>query len=65
MYFGDFINEEFTAYLNRYCTGIALLKDEIEEVSVSYELSDAFSNLACRFRICVELDKHFHWKKSS
>lgn len=55
MYFGDFINEEFSDYLNRYCTGIVLLKDDIQKITVNYGLSEAFSNHACRFYIEIGL----------
>ncbi|MDR2756054.1 MAG: hypothetical protein LBC20_10130 [Planctomycetaceae bacterium] len=55
MYYNRFIDDSFMDYLNRYCTGIVLLKDKIEKISVTYYLSDAYSNYACRFAVQVEL----------
>ena len=54
MYHRRYISEEFTSYLNRYCTGIMLLKDKIEKITVSFYLSEAYSNHSCRFSIDVE-----------
>jgi hypothetical protein len=51
--FDRFINSEFTSYLNRYFTGIIELKEKIEKISVFFELSEAFSNHACRFYIDI------------
>ena len=38
-------------YLNRYLNGIIIFKDEIKKISISYWLSEAYSNHACRFSI--------------
>jgi hypothetical protein len=54
MYFNTYINPEFTHYINRYCNGIILFNDALKRVSMSYGLSDAFSNHACRFYLKVE-----------
>ena len=54
MLYPNYINHEFSEYLNRYMTGIILLKTKLEKVEVLYQLSDAFSNHACRFKIDVE-----------
>ena len=56
----NYINQEFMSYLNRHLTGIALLKDKISKIKISYYLSDAFSNHACRFYIkedFIDFDK--------
>ncbi|MDR2437854.1 MAG: hypothetical protein LBE12_00595 [Planctomycetaceae bacterium] len=58
MYYNQFIDDSFIDYLNRYCTGIVLLKDKIQKISVSYYLSDAYSNYACRFYIKVEFSDY-------
>jgi hypothetical protein len=55
MFYSEYINHEFSDYLNRYCKGIILLKNRIQEISVGYELSEAFSNHTCRFLIDVKL----------
>ena len=44
MYFEDYINPQYTAYLNRHLTGIIKLKDKIQEISVYYEFSEAIFN---------------------
>lgn len=50
----DLINESFMIYLNRYLTGISLLKDEIKKIYVGFELSEAFSNHCCRFYVDLQ-----------
>ncbi|WP_352421835.1 hypothetical protein [Proteiniphilum sp.] len=62
MYYIDYVNAEFSHYLNRYCTGIVLLKEEIKKIAVSFYLSNAYSNHACRFSIDIDL---FDFKKLS
>lgn len=56
MYYYNHVNNEFTHYLNRYFTGIALLKDKIESIALKYELSEAFSTYACRLIIDVVIN---------
>ncbi|MGC3978270.1 MAG: hypothetical protein QM751_08650 [Paludibacteraceae bacterium] len=51
----NYINDDFLEYLNRYLTGITLLKDEIAKIRLSYYLSEAYSNYACRIMIEVDL----------
>jgi hypothetical protein len=65
MYYDKFINQEFTDYLNRYCTGIVLLKDAIKEISVSFYFSEAYSNHSCRFSIDVDFFDYEHLPKES
>lgn len=55
MYYIDYINSEFSHYINRYCTGIVLLKEEIKKIVISFNLSNAFSNHSCRFSIDINL----------
>lgn len=62
MYYIDYVNSEFSHYLNRYCTGIVLLKEEIKKIVVSFYLSNAYSNHSCRFSIDIDL---FDLKKLS
>lgn len=50
------INNEFFSYLNRHLTGIRLLSNKIKKISISYELSEAFSNHSCRFIIFEDID---------
>jgi hypothetical protein len=54
MFYNNYINYEFSDYLNRYCKGIIALRDKLKKISVSYELADAFSNYTCRFYIDVD-----------
>ena len=51
MYYINCITQEFMDYLNRYLNGIIIFKDEIKKISISYWLSEAYSNHACRFSI--------------
>lgn len=55
MYYIDHDNSEFSQYLNRYCTGIVLLKEKIKKITVSFYLSEAYSNHSCRFFIDIDL----------
>ncbi len=54
MWHNDYIDSEFTSYVNRHCNGIVQLKDKIEKISVYFGLAEAFSNHACRFYIDVD-----------
>ena len=58
MRYNNYINPDFTSYLNRYCTGIIQLKDRIGKITVSFELTEAFGNHACRFCIDIDLIDH-------
>ena len=48
-----YTDSEFTDYLNRYMEGIIFMKNTLSKVRMGYELSEAFSNHACRFFIDV------------
>lgn len=48
------INSEFTHYLNRHLKGILFLRHKIKNISLQYELADAFSNYSCRLQINIE-----------
>ncbi|MEI3789284.1 MULTISPECIES: hypothetical protein [unclassified Chryseobacterium] len=50
----NYINSDFAEYINRYCEGIIHFKDQLKKVSLFFELSEAFSNHACRLHIDVE-----------
>jgi hypothetical protein len=63
MYYNQFINHEFVDYLNRHCTGIILLKDKIRKIKVSFHLSEAYSNHACRFCIDVNMLDYKNFSK--
>jgi len=60
MYYSHYIDHEFMNYLNRHLAGIILFKDNIKKISLSYFLSEAFSNHACRFYINIYF---FDYKK--
>ena len=63
MFYRSYTNSEFFDYLNRYLKGIILLKEKLTKVHVSYELSEAFSNHACRFSIEVDFNDFDSLKK--
>ncbi|MEC5145785.1 hypothetical protein [Chitinophaga sp. 212800010-3] len=54
MFYRNYIDLSFSDYLNRHIKGIILLKDTLKKIHVNYELSEAFSNYACRFLIDVD-----------
>ncbi len=54
MLYSNYADHEFMDYLNRHLTGIFLFKNEIRKISLSYSLSEAFSNHACRFYIDID-----------
>lgn len=55
MYLDRYENHEFPHYLNRYLLGIMCLRDKLEKVSLFFELTETFSNHACRLYIDVAL----------
>jgi len=54
MRYNNYVHPDFTEYINRYCEGIIQFKDQLKKVSLFFELSEAFSNHACRLHIDVE-----------
>lgn len=52
----DYSSMEFMDYLNRYCTGICLLKHLINKISLSYHVArHIYGNDVCRISIEVDL----------
>lgn len=52
--YSNYSSEEFMDYLNRYCTGICLLKHLISEIHMKYEVvHNVFGSDYCRFLIDV------------
>lgn len=54
MLYNNYINSDFTDYINRYCEEIIQFKDQLKKVSLFFELPEAFSNYSCRFYIDVD-----------
>lgn len=54
MLYNNYINSDFAEYINRYCEGIIQFKNQLKKVSLFFELSEAYSNYACRLHIDVE-----------
>jgi hypothetical protein len=54
MYLDKYDNHEFSRYLNRHLSGIIKLSEKIKKLSLFFELSEAFSNYACRLYIDVD-----------
>jgi hypothetical protein len=53
MIYHDYLNHQFTDYLNRYLTGITIFKEKLEEIFITYELANLYGNQTCRFSINV------------